>query len=88
MRFYVWVKIEYFYLFVSQLFDIAIFLHIKPVFKWWRIYLGGPTDLYTRCSLCPHRELFVLRRSYKHDGQGLPGGHEVILDLCVVGSYT
>lgn len=67
---------------------MTIFLHIKAVFKWVCVCLGGPTDLYTWCSLCPHRELFVFRRSYKHDGQRLPGGHEVILDLCVVGSYT
>lgn len=46
------------------------------------------TDLYTRCSLGPHRLCFVFRRSYKHDRQRLPGGHEVILDLCVVGGYT
>lgn len=45
-------------------------------------------DLYTRCSLGPHRELFVLRRSYKHDRQRLSGGHEVILDFCVVSRCT
>lgn len=45
-------------------------------------------DLYTRCSFGPHGQFLVFRRSYKHDGQRLSGGHEVILDFCVVGRCT
>lgn len=47
-----------------------------------------PTDLHAGSSLGPHRYFLVFRRSYKHHGQGLPGAHEIVLDLCVVGGYT
>lgn len=46
------------------------------------------TDLYTRRSIGPQRHFFVFRCGYKHDGQGFSGGHEIILDLSVVGHYT
>ena len=46
------------------------------------------TDLYSGSFLGPHGLFHLFRRSYKHDGQRLPGGHEVILDLCVVGDCT
>lgn len=83
MHFYVHVKI----CLPSCL--ILLFSYIlKQFLSGLCVCIGGPTDLYTWCFLCPHRELFVFRRSYKHDGQRLPGGHEVILDLCVVSSYT
>lgn len=83
-----YVQIEYF-ISLSPSYLIWLFSYtLKQFLSGVCVCFGGLTDLYTWCSLCPHRELFVFRRSYKHDGQRLPGGHEVILDLCVVGSYT
>lgn len=52
------------------------------------VFTRALTDLYSGSSFGPHRHFLVLRCSYKHHGQRLPGGHEVILDLCVVGGYT
>lgn len=45
-------------------------------------------NLYAWSSFGPQRDIFVFRRCYKHDRQRVPWRHEVILDLCVVCSYT